>query len=110
MVETVTGEDVEPLRDRVVRRNWEMALDFGEAVRLSRHLDDARSVDPVRRRIEGRAPEGAWSMTVGEERQRRIALLGFAIADVEIELRTPDTSGSDRFFERFLRVFQKGGG
>ncbi len=110
MIERSAVEGDDPVRAGVVRRHWEMALDFAEAVRLSRHLDQDRRADASRRRIEGTAPEGGWSMTLGVERVRRIALLRVTIADVAIELETADQSAADRFFERFLRVFQKGGG
>ena len=103
----------EPTKDgegRIELRRFEMALDFPEALRLARHLDPDLASDPAARRLSGRTAEGAFTLTLGPERRRTIALLSFAIADVDITLAPSREGAETRFFERFMRVFQKGGG
>ena len=107
------GEMTEPETDRgdpIEHRRFEMALDFPEALRLARHLDPDLVADPATRRLGGRTVEGAFTLTLGPERRRTIALLSFAIADVDITLAPSGEGAGLRFFDRFMRVFQKGGG
>lgn len=94
----------------LLRWRHEMALDFSEAVRLARHLDPDLSSDPATRRLAGRTREGAFTMALGAERRRTIALLSLVITDVEITLAPAGEGAGTRFHERFMRVFQKGGG
>lgn len=96
--------------DGIERRRFEMALDFPEALRLARHLDPDLTSDPTTRHLAGRTAEGAFTLTLGPERRRTIALLSFAVADVDITLAPFREGDGTRFFERFMRVFQKGGG
>lgn len=96
--------------DAIEHRRFEMALDFPEALRLARHLDPDLVADPTTRRLTGRTVEGAFTLTLGPERRRTIALLSFVIADVDITLVPAREGAGTRFFDRFMRVFQKGGG
>ena len=96
--------------DRIERRRFEMALDFPEALRLARHLDPDLASDPAARRLSGHTAEGAFTLTLGPERRRTIALLSVIISDVDITLAPTDEGAGARFLERFMRVFQKGGG
>lgn len=91
---------------------FEMALTFDELRRYAPHLVAGAPLVFGDRAVagEGALPGQTWSIVLGEPRQRAIALMRIALADVALTLRGYDDAAAARFLERFHRVFQKGGG
>jgi hypothetical protein len=91
---------------------FEMALTRDEMVRLAPHLDPAHPVRVDGRLVAGHFGPGAaaWSMTLGEPRERAIGLIRIAIADLVLRISDADEATAARFLARFHLVFRKGGG
>ena len=88
-----------------------MALTAGELHRLAVHLEGGSDLERDERRVAARLPDGRrWSITLGPERLRRIALFDLPLCDATIRLDGYDAAGTEAFLARFHRVFRKGGG
>lgn len=88
-----------------------MALTAGELHRLAVHLEGGSDLDRDERRVAARLPDGRrWSITLGPERLRRIALFALPTCDVELRLEGFDEPARAAFLARFHSVFRKGGG
>lgn len=88
-----------------------MVLTEAELARLAVHLDGGERLTCGARSVAARLDDGRrWSIALGPERSRRIALLHLPVADVEIRLDGFDAAGVEAFLARFHRVFRKGGG
>ena len=94
---------------RLVRH--EMALTAPELHRLAPRIVEPDAVEIAPRAVSGRwGRAGRWTIAIGPQRERVIALMRIAIADVEIRLDGLDDAEAAAFLDRFRRVFQKGGG
>lgn len=88
-----------------------MALTPSEFHRLAVHLPGGDRLTTTARSASARLPDGrAWTITLGPERHRRIALLALPTCDVEIRLDGHTAEQAEAFHQRFFKVFQKGGG
>ncbi len=88
-----------------------MALTAAELHRLAVHLPGGENLTPEPRRVAADLGDGrAWSISLGPERARRIAMLSFPITDAEIRLTGFAPVEKDAFLTRFHTVFRKGGG
>jgi hypothetical protein len=88
-----------------------MALTPAELHRLAVHLDGGAAMERGPRSAAVGFPDGrGWRITLGPERERRIALMRFPICDAEIRLTGYERAAAEAFLARFLKVFQKGGG
>ena len=92
------------------RHRFEMALTFADARRLAVHLADDGRLAIADRRLAGTCDGRPWSLALGPERRRTIALLDLAICDVELDLAGFEAAAEAAFLDRFHRVFQRGGG
>ena len=100
--------DTEPGSFRVT---YEMVLTEAELARLAVHLDGGERLVRGERSVAARLDDGRrWTIALGPERWRSIALLRLPVADAEIRLDGFNAAGSAAFLERFHRVFRKGGG
>lgn len=90
---------------------FDMALTLGELRRLAPHLVETGAVAVEGRRVSGDwSAGGRWSIDLGEERDRTIALFRFPVAEATLRLDDFADAEEARFLARFHRVFQKGGG
>lgn len=90
---------------------YEMALTAAELHRLAIHLDGGTTLDRNERSVAATLPDGRrWSIALGPERTRRIALVALPICDAEIRLVGWSADEAEAFLARFHRVFRKGGG
>jgi hypothetical protein len=90
---------------------YEMALTPAELHRLAVHLEGGAEMERGERFAAARLPDGrAWRITLGPQRERRIALMRFPICDAEIRLEGFERPAAEAFLARFHKVFQKGGG
>lgn len=90
---------------------FDMALTLDELRRLAPHLVEGEPVAVEGRNVSGRWPGGGgWSIDLGPERDRTIALFRFPVAEATLRLDDFDETEEARFLARFHRVFQKGGG
>jgi len=90
---------------------FDMALTLDELRRLAPHLVEGGAVAVEDRSVSGDWPAGGhWSIGLGEERDRTIALFRFPVAEATLRLDDFDETEEARFLARFHRVFQKGGG
>ena len=88
-----------------------MALTAAELHRLAVHLEGGAAMTSGARTVAADLGGGRhWRITLGPERERRIALMRLPIADAEIRLEGFDEAGIAAFLDRFHRVFRKGGG
>ncbi len=92
------------------RPRFEMVLTPDEARRLAVHLADPGTLAGDGRRLAATRNGRPWSMTLGPERRRTLALLDLAVCDVDLDLSAFDEAAAAAFLARFHRVFQKGGG
>ena len=100
--------DVEP---GIFLARGEMSLTEAELHRLAVHLDGGATMVRGPRSAAATLPDGrAWTIVLGPERTRRIALLALPTCDVEIRLERHDRATAEAFLARFHRVFRKGGG
>lgn len=100
-----------PLEPGVFLVRYEMALTAAELHRLAVHLPGGDRLEVSPRRVAADLGDGrSWSITLGPERARRIALLSFPITDAEIRLTGFAPAVTDAFLARFHTVFRKGGG
>ena len=91
---------------------FDMALTFEELRRLAPHLVEGGAIDFGDRSVTGSWPEhqGRWTIALGPERERVIALFRFPVVEATLRLDGFDDAEEARFLARFHRVFQKGGG
>ena len=90
---------------------YEMVLTEAELVRLAVHLEGGDRLVRGARSVAARLDDGRrWTIALGPERSRSIALLRLPLADAEIRLEGFDATGIAAFLDRFHRVFRKGGG
>ena len=90
---------------------YEMVLTEAELARLAVHLDGGDALVRGDRAVSVRLDDGrGWSITLGPERRRRIALFDLPLCDATIRLDGYDAAGTEAFLARFHRVFRKGGG
>ncbi len=88
-----------------------MALTAAELHRLAVHLEGGTAMARSERAAFAELGDGRrWRITLGPERERRIALIRFPICDAEIRLEGFERPAAEAFVARFLKVFQKGGG
>lgn len=92
------------------RHRFEMVLTPAEARRLAVHLADPATLASDGRRLAATTAGRPWSMSLGPERRRTIALIDLAVCDVDLDLAALDEADAAAFLARFHRVFQKGGG
>ena len=91
---------------------FDMALTFVELRRLAPHLVEGGDLDVGDRSVSGPWPPnlGRWTVSLGPERERVIALFRFPVVEATLRLDGFDDVEEARFLARFHRVFQKGGG
>ena len=88
-----------------------MALTEAELHRLAVHLEGGSTMAWGARSAAADLGDGRrWRISLGPERERRIASIRLPIADAEIRLEGFDEAGIAAFLDRFHRVFRKGGG
>jgi hypothetical protein len=61
-------------------------------------------------RLEGATDGVSWSLRIVEGPERRIALLALPTLDVTLDCAADSDDRIERFHERFLLAFQRGGG
>ena len=102
---------VPPPEPGVFVTTYEMALTPAELHRLAVHLDGGGAMVCGERSATATLGDGrAWRITLGPQRERRIALMRFPICDAEIRLDGFAPQQAEAFLARFRKVFQKGGG
>lgn len=88
-----------------------MVLTEAELVRLAVHLDGGEALARGDRRVSARLDDGrGWTIALGPERRRRIALFDLPLCDATIRLDGYAPTDAEAFLARFHRVFRKGGG
>jgi hypothetical protein len=89
---------------------YEMGLTHAEFFRTlpSALQDVAYRVDD--RQVTVVIDRGRVIITLGPQRQRRIALLSMPYVAVTFEFEDLDQVAADRFMETFMRYYQRGGG
>lgn len=88
-----------------------MALTAADLHRLAVHLDGGPDAEHAARSVAARLADGRrWSIALGPERLRRIALVALPTCDVEIRLDGFDEAAREAFLARFHSVFRRGGG
>lgn len=96
-------------RDTVIIEK-EMALTHADFFRsLPNALNGEQvSIEPTSVRIE--SAEGTWTIELGPEGERRIALLAVPATPVKMSFEGYDEKARAAALERFDRAFQRGGG
>jgi hypothetical protein len=90
---------------------YEMVLTEAELARLAVHLDGGEALARGDRTVSAHFDDGRrWSITLGPERRRRIALFDLPLCDATIRLDGYAPADVETFLARFHRVFRKGGG
>ena len=89
---------------------YEMAITRDEFVRLLPFAVETADGDERELRLRGRDGGVDWRLSLVERPPRRIASLSLPVLDVTLECRAAGPADVDRFVERFLRAYQRGGG
>lgn len=90
--------------------DFEMAIEAAELARLAAHLDPARPIRVEGTTVEGSFETATFRLALAGQRERRIGLFRFPVADVRVTIEGADEALARRFLTRFHVVFRKGGG
>ena len=87
-----------------------MAITAEDLKRLYRYIPGGEDAELEGHSVSLKKPEGGWRVTLSDPRTRSLGLLTFPLASVAIEAWGYRKDEFDRFVERVLLVFRKGGG
>lgn len=90
--------------------DFEMAIEATELARLAAHLDPTQPIRVAGPTVEGRFETATFRLALAGQRERRIGLFRFPVADVRVTIEGADEALARRFLARFHTVFRKGGG
>lgn len=93
-----------------MKRTREMASSHAEFLRLLPKALNGYDYTIENDRVRAELGEQQISITLGPERERRIAMLAMPVTDVTIELEGFSEKQAKDFLERFDRTYRRGGG